>query len=175
VHAGFWRNPIFSASETLERMAQSDANCSPSTCQPVDTRAAVNKAAVDAPWLTSTSESRTMLLLIKEVLTGRAHLGADYLLRAPADFRRFESRQDAGLPQLWHRNEGGPPECAVAAGTTLGTLGLSRSRTRPLPEERAPCARRFRPTRCLSWTAKMRFPWTHPSPSGDSGDCRLQM
>jgi hypothetical protein len=30
-------------------MTQSDANRSPSTCQPVDTQAAVDKAAVDGP------------------------------------------------------------------------------------------------------------------------------
>jgi len=46
-------------------MAQSDANCSLSTCQPVDTQAAVDKAVVDAE-LESACESRTMLLFVKE-------------------------------------------------------------------------------------------------------------
>ena len=39
-----------STSRTGWWMAQSDANCALSTCQPVDTLAAVDKRAVDARW-----------------------------------------------------------------------------------------------------------------------------
>jgi hypothetical protein len=162
--------------ETRWRMTQSDANCSPSTCQPVDTQAVFDKAAVDAESLGSACESRTMLLFVKEVRTRRANLGVE-LLTYYVRQRTCDALKAARMHACrnYCRNEADPPQHAVAAGTTLGTLGLSRSPTPRLPEERAPCARLFRPARCLSWTAKMRFPRTQPSPSGDSGDCRLQM
>ena len=72
-------------------MTQSDANSSLSTSQPVDTQAAVDKAAVDASLARTHRKSRTMFLR-----TG-CNIFRSYLLPA---FRRFDSRQDARLPQL---------------------------------------------------------------------------
>lgn len=76
-------------------MTQSDANCSPSTCQPVDTLAAVDKAAVDADVATIRCKSRTMFLGGNAGI-GRGIFCVSYLVAA---FRRFDSRHDARLPQ----------------------------------------------------------------------------
>ena len=155
-------------------MTQSDANCSPSACQPVDTQAVVDKAAVDAWWLGSTCKSRTMLPLSKTSHTARiSWRGSTYYLRQ----RTCDALKAAKTHACrnYCRSEADLLQYAVVGGTALGTLGLSRSPTPRLPEERAPFAQRFQPARCLSWTAKMRFPRPWPWLSGEPGNCRLRI